>query len=148
VNEDDRRRNRLRHAPGQILGTLDGEPIQILDVSLTGLGFETALPLESGRRYRFELYTEVGELTVVGSLAWCREVEVPGKAGTPFRVRRAGVRFGPLPHDEAALLERLVEHAARQGYAPTVEREEFTTEFAQEDVAELVRAKLRKREPG
>lgn len=147
ADEEERRRSRLRHSPGQILGTLDGEPIQILDVSLTGLGFETTLPLDADRRYRLDLYTEVGELTVVGRLAWCREVgDVHGKAGLEQSIRRAGIRFGPLPHREATTLQRLVDHAAKQGYGSEVVREEFTTEFAEEDVAELVRAKLSKAE--
>lgn len=126
------RRLRLRFNADEIQATLNRKPVRIVDISLTGLGFETTQRLDLQGTHEFLLDTEEGSLRLSGRVVWCRGagiVDTEERLVTPLY--RAGLRFGPLGIEDARRLYALLKRKAQELDA---EDEETTSEFRREDI--------------
>jgi len=105
------RRQRRRHATRPLAATLDRHPIQIVDLSLGGLGFETSAGLHPFDRYQVCIPTERGELRATGHLVWCRIASTrKAPTGEVTPVYRGGIRLDPLERQESERLLALLDH--------------------------------------
>lgn len=78
----------------------DGNLAACLDLSATGVGFQSTRPIAAGAWIFLVVATRGGELAAVGKIAHCRAVD-----DGQFRV---GVRFEIIPPTHRPILERLV----------------------------------------
>lgn len=105
------RRQCRRHATEPLAATLNRHPIEIVDLSLGGLGFKTSVGLHPFDRYQVSIPTESGELRATGHLVWCRIASTQtSPAGEATPVYRGGVRLDPLPPPESELLLALLDN--------------------------------------
>jgi hypothetical protein len=126
------RRLRLRFAADEIDAKLNRRPVRILDISLTGLGFETTQRIDLQGTYELHLDTELGPLRLSGRILWCRGAGIVDTEERPVTpLYRAGLRFGPLGVEDARRLHKLL---CRKAEGSDLQDEETTSEFSREEV--------------
>lgn len=126
------RRLRLRFAADEIEAKLNRKPVRIIDISLTGLGFETTQRIDLQGTYELVLDSELGPLRVTGRVVWCRGAGIVDTAERPVTpLYRAGLRFGPLAVEDARRLHALL---CRKAATDEVQDEETTSEFSREEI--------------
>ena len=123
---------RLRFSAEEISAKLNRKPVRVIDISLTGLGFETTQRIDLQGTYEFLLDSELGSVRLTGRVVWCRGAGIVDTAERPVTpLYRAGLRFGPLAVEDARRLHALLCHKAA---ADEVQDEETTSEFSREEI--------------
>ncbi len=75
--------------------------VDIVDVSVNGVGIETHTYLGVGRDYSLRVTREEGDLRLTGRVVWCTLVRTERNgAGDIFPVYRAGIRFRDILSDD------------------------------------------------
>lgn len=114
------RRLRYRFDTPGLEASVERRPVQISDLSLTGLGFTASDRLQPKHRYGFVIHGRGGDFEVRGEVVWCHISETvhSGEGETAHRYR-GGLRFDRLKTQEAddlvALLDTLSRQKAQEG---------------------------------
>jgi len=103
------RRRRERFATRELSATCSGVPIEVRNLSLAGLSFETESRLMPGRRVQVKISSDVGDLRVTGQVVWSRMVgNVTAPDGAVHPRYQGGVRFDPVGEGDGQVLVELV----------------------------------------
>lgn len=110
------RRRKRRYTTSGLAAVWGKRRLQVLDISLTGIGIATRRSIPPNERLQLRIRSEVGEFTVTGRVTWSKfEGTFRNAQGEPEPHYRAGVRFDPLhPRDAQYLLDLLDQLAKRE----------------------------------
>jgi len=103
------RRRRERFATSGLTASCAGVPIEVRNLSLAGLSFETESRLMPGGAVNVKIGSDLGELKVKGRVVWSRMVgSVTAPDGAVHPRYQGGVRFDPLAELDGEILVELV----------------------------------------
>jgi hypothetical protein len=102
------RRRRERFATSDLEATCAGGHLQVRNVSLNGLSFETESRLTPGSVVPLKLVSAAGELQLKARVIWCRMVGNAPAADGNRPCYRGGVRFEAVGERAGEMLVELV----------------------------------------
>ena len=104
------RRQCERFETPSLRATCGGAPLDVLNLSLRGLSFETESRLSPGAVVRFKITGERDELDGRGRVIWCQMIGSVATGDGTVRPRyRGGVRFEELSDQSRSAVTQLVE---------------------------------------
>jgi hypothetical protein len=110
-----RKRSGRRYPVDNVQGTLHfNTEARILNVSLTGVALESALPVRVGRSYSVTLrHDDEQQVSLSATVAWCHLQETRrNQFGESMPIYAAGLSFNDTLTEKAGLLMRFLERSA------------------------------------